>query len=316
MKILVLGAAGFIGSHVCECLLKKNYEVVGLDNFLKGKPENISHLLGEKNFSFIKGDIFDENFFEQFAHEKFSAIVHLAGQTMVNKGQANPYFDAQENILGTIKVLELAKKNQARVIFSSTAAAYGDVPEKDLPIHETRPVQPQSFYGLSKCVAEKYFQLFAEHCHVEYVIFRFANVYGERQGSAQEGGVISLFCRAIANHQSLKIFGDGLQTRDFIYVGDIAQGIVQALSAAPEFCNTVYNLSTQTEINLLTLIQSLEKISQKKIAVNYFPANQGDILKSSLSNEKAKKNLSWQPSTTLQEGLQKTYEFCLNEIKK
>ncbi len=156
--------------------------------------------------------------------------MHLAAQTMVNSSIKDPIFDAFENIMGTLNVLEAARQCGARVVFASTAAAYGDVVEDDLPVVESQALSPQSFYGLTKVGVEKYLALYHQHYGLDYVICRFANVYGERQGDKGEGGVISIFAKRIAAGKDITIYGDGTQTRDFVYAGDIVRGICKAMT--------------------------------------------------------------------------------------
>lgn len=250
---------------------------------------------------------------QQIVSEQFDVIVHLAAQTMVDVSIKEPVFDASENIMGTLNVLEAARQCGARVIFASTAAAYGDVAEMDLPIHESQSLHPQSFYGLTKVGAEKYLQLYHDIYGLDYVICRFANVYGERQGDTGEGGVISIFAKRIAAGEDITIFGDGGQTRDFVYAGDIARGICKAVTT--ENVNTVYNLSTQTETSLLQLVNVMSDIMGKKIEPHFDAPREGDIYRSVLSNEKAARYLDWKPECSLEDGLEKTLKYFAECVK-
>lgn len=194
-----------------------------------------------------------------------------------------------------------------RIVFSSSAATYGDVNEKALPIPETLPQLPLSFYGLTKMTVEKYLALYQQAFGIHYVVLRFSNVYGERQGNGGEGGVISIFAKALAQGKGITIYGDGNQTRDFVYAGDIARGIRKALTT--ENCDTCYNLSSETEISLNELVHVFSDIVGKRIVPEYGLAREGDIVRSSLSNEKARKNLQWEPIVLLEDGLKRTYEY-------
>lgn len=308
MKVLVTGGAGFIGSHLVRQLIANGDEVYVLDNLSTG---NLSHL-PRAGFTFWKQDIRDNNIIQQIIFAQFDAIVHLAAQTMVDASIKDPEFDATENILGTIHVLEAARKsNVRRVIFASTAAAYGDVAEDVLPIRENEKLKPMSFYGLSKVTVEKYLALYNKMYGLNYVICRFANVYGERQGDSGEGGVISIFAKRIANGQDITIFGDGEQTRDFVYAGDIAAGICKALVTAK--MNTVYNLSTQTETSLNELVDILGRVAGCKLPIAHGSVREGDIYRSMLSNEKAVNNLMWKPAVGLLKGLQRTYDYFVKQ---
>lgn len=305
MNILVTGGAGFIGSHLVRHLLAKGENVTALDNLSTGLAENLP-----PEAKLVEMDILDEELPKVVAAGAFDAIVHLAAQTMVDTSIKNPLLDTRENLLGTVQVLEAARAaNVKRVIFASTAAVYGDVKEDDLPVREAQPTLPLSFYGLSKLSVEKYLEMYEKLYGMEYVVLRFANVYGERQGDGGEGGVISIFAKAVAEGRDITIYGDGEQTRDFVYAGDIAEGILAALRT--EEVNAAYNLSTQTETSLRELVSLLAEIRGREIVPKYGAEREGDIYKSMLSNSRARRGLDWQPATTLAEGLRRTYEyFC------
>lgn len=280
------------------------HEVVVLDNLSTGAREH----LPAGGFTFWQMDDREPAARERIVAGHFDAIVHLAGQTMVDASIRDPHFDASENVLGTVNVLEAARESGVkRVIFASTAAAYGDVTEDLLPVREELPLRPLSFYGLTKVMVEHYLDLYHELYGLDYVVLRFANVYGERQGDKGEGGVISIFAKRVARGEGLTIFGDGGQTRDFIYAGDIARGICRAL--VTEQVNTVYNLSTQMETSLRELVASLARVTGEELTPVYAEAREGDIYRSALANEKAKAGLVWQPEVSLDEGLRRTVEY-------
>lgn len=303
MKVLVTGGAGFIGSHLMRRLTEHGIEAVALDNFSFGRRENLP-----AEAEVIEADVLSDDLGQLVAAGQFDAIVHLAGQTMVNSSIDDPAFDAQQNVLGTVNVLEAARRNGVkRVIFASTAAAYGNVTEADLPLKESMELCPMSFYGLSKVTVERYLELYHDVYALDYVVLRFANVYGERQGDSGEGGVISIFARRIAEGKDITIFGDGEQTRDFIYAGDIAAGIEAAL--VTEETNAAYNLSTQTETSLRELINILSNVAGEKIIPRYAAERSGDIYKSMLSNARARRGLGWKPEISLEEGLRRTYNY-------
>ena len=307
MKVLVTGGAGFIGSHLMRKLLAEGAEAVALDNLSFGRREN---LLPEMEL--VETDVLGDELDQVVAAGHFDAIVHLAGQTLVGTSIEDPATDAEQNILATIRVLEAARKNGvSRVIFSSTAASYGDVLESELPIKEAHKLSPMSFYGLSKVTVEQYLELYHQIFGLDYVVLRFANVYGERQGDGGEGGVISIFTKSIAAGNEITIFGDGEQTRDFVYAGDIAAGIWAALHTATP--NAAYNLSTQTETSLRELVNILSNIAGRRIEPKYGPERAGDIYKSMLSNARARRGLGWKPAVSLEDGLRRTYEYFVNK---
>ncbi|MDD6134179.1 MAG: GDP-mannose 4,6-dehydratase [Selenomonadaceae bacterium] len=303
MNILVTGGAGFIGSHLLQELERDNHDVVVIDN---GSSGDYGHLVG---FDVLlwKVDICNVKIIKKILAGKFDVIIHLAAQTMVDASIKSPIFDASENIMGTLNVLEAARRCGARVIFASTAAAYGDVMENELPVMESHELSPQSFYGLTKVGVEKYLALYHQHYGLDYVICRFANVYGERQGDKGEGGVISIFAKRIAAGKDITIYGDGSQTRDFVYAGDIARGICKAMTT--ENVNTVYNLSTQTETSLLDLVRIMSEVSGCEITPKFGPVRDGDIYRSMLSNRKAKEDLGWEPQVSLADGLRRTMAY-------
>lgn len=226
MKILVTGGAGFIGSHLVRQLMEAGDDVISLDNLSTGLRENLP-----EGARLEVMDTHDDKVEDLFRQEHFDAVVHLAAQTLVSDSMVDPENDMYQNIAGTVHIMECCRKyGVKRVIFSSSAATYGDVDEKALPVQETLPQIPLSFYGLTKMTVEKYLALYHMAFGIHYVVLRFSNVYGERQGDGGEGGVISIFAKRLAKGQDITIFGNGKQTRDFVYAGDIARGIRLALT--------------------------------------------------------------------------------------
>lgn len=299
MKVLVTGGAGFIGSHVVEKLIAENCHVVVLDNLSTGLREHIP-----AGVAFVEMDIRSGDLLALFEQEKFDAVIHLAAQTMVPVSLDKPDFDCDVNVLGTVNVLEACRKTGVkRIAFASSAAVYGDA--GSVPIVETEQTAPASFYGLSKLVVEKYLQLYHQVFGLEYVALRYANVFGERQGDGGEGGVISIFTRKVSKGEALTVFGDGGQTRDFIYVGDVAAANYQAL--VTENVNRIYNISTQQETSVNDLINTLENIHGAAIEKVYTAPREGDIYRSALSNQDATTLLGWQPKMGLYEGLERTF---------
>ncbi|MCE5287412.1 MAG: NAD-dependent epimerase/dehydratase family protein [Pelosinus sp.] len=302
MKVLVTGGAGFIGSHIVEKLLAHNYEVSIVDNLSTGLQENI-----HKDAAFFQMDIRSSELAALFAQKKFDMVIHLAAQTMVPKSLNDPYYDCDVNILGIVNVLEACRKhNVKRVIFPSSAAVYGDL--ADIPLTEELAAKAQlcSFYALSKMTSERYLAMYQAVYGLEYVVLRYANVYGERQGDSGEGGVVSIFARKARGGQSIVIFGDGGQTRDFIYAGDVAEANCQALITKSP--NRVYNISTMQETSVNDLALHMEKVSGHTLKKEYQAPRQGDIYRSCLSNEAAEQLLDWAPKMPLAEGLLRTYQ--------
>ena len=297
MKVLVTGGAGFIGAYLVRELEKNNQDVVVVDNLSTGSRANLS-----KDINLIEMDICDERMAKFIAKGSFDAIVHLAGQTNVNESIRKPKIDAQANVIGTVNLLEAVRKsNVKRIVFASTAAVYGNVEEKNLPVEETQSLNPTSFYALTKITAESYFSLYSKIFGVEYMILRFANVYGELQCKKGEASVVNIFLDLAVRGKEITVYGDGKQTRDFVHAKDIARGIYCALTT--ENKNLICNLSTQTEISLNYLIELLEEILDKKIRSINLESRVGDIKRSSLSNKSARNFLNWNPQINLSDGL-------------
>lgn len=306
MNVLVTGGAGFIGSHLVRALLDRGYAVTVVDDLSNGRRSNIPDQAG-----FICMDISSPLLFDVMDRSRFQCVIHLAAQTRVDVSIKNPYDDMRNNVMGTVNVLEGARKTGVqRIIFASSAAVYGNPPESDLPIRESYPLNPISFYGLSKATAESYLRLYQTWYGLNYVILRFANVYGERSCSS-EGGVINVFAERAARDQDITIFGDGLQSRDYIYVGDIVRGIMQAMKTT--YVNEVYHLSTGREASLNDVVSALQQSSGKTLAPAYSKVRNGDIYRSVLSNEKTRRLLAWHPNTMLEDGIARTYQFACRQ---
>ncbi|NCD07961.1 MAG: NAD-dependent epimerase/dehydratase family protein [Negativicutes bacterium] len=308
MRILILGGAGFIGSHLVELLQNNaNHEMVVLDNLSSGLEDNIP-----QSIQFYKMDVRDHEMEDVFKKHKFDVVVNLAAQTMVPFSLEHPDVDADINILGLINVLECCRKyGVKRIIFSSSAAVYGN--NTKVPLTEKEALTPMSFYGISKMVAEHYLRVYHELYGLDAIVFRFANVYGERQGNGGEGGVVSIFGRRIAEGLPLVLFGDGGQTRDFVYAGDIAEAIIASLNAEGYL---ILNVSNKIEVSINELIEKFSAVSQKHFKVEYKEARNGDIYRSCLDNTALIKALNTSPQTSLQEGLAKTYTYFAELVRE
>jgi len=300
MKVLVTGGAGFIGSHIVDQLVVEGHEVVVVDDLSTGSLDNVN-----LQAAFVRLSVLDDELLDLFAREKFDVVLHLAAQTIVASSLAHPDVDARVNVLGTLQVLEGCRQHGVeRIIFASSAAVYGDVAV--LPVPEESDKQPTSFYGLSKLTAENYIQMYHALYGLNYLILRYANVYGERQGDRGEGGVVSIFAGCINQQGTLNIYGDGGQTRDFVYVGDVAAANVQAVTTP--YTNRILNISNQTETSVNELAALFGEIANWKGSPVYQPARSGDILRSMLRNSEARAALDWRPRTDLRTGLARTYK--------
>lgn len=300
LKVLITGGAGFIGSHVTDVMLSAGYSVTVVDNLVTGSRNNL-----RREAELIALDICDEEIDSIFSQVKPQIVIHLAAQTSVTRSMSNPYVDAKTNVTGTLRILDnCVKHNVQKIIYASSAAVYGT--PVTLPINEEHPLQPLSFYGLSKLTPEKYIELHHSLFNIPFTIFRFANVYGPRQDAVGEGGVVSIFLSKLMKQQTPIIYGDGEQTRDFIYVKDIAQAILAAITSGSGGC---YNLSTGTASSINSLLRLACSIVGSPFEPQYYPARQGDIIHSILDNTRAKQNLNWQPVYSLETGLMETHEF-------
>ncbi|GGF25924.1 UDP-glucose 4-epimerase [Halobacillus andaensis] len=299
MKVLVTGGAGFIGSHIAEELLKQHYEVVVVDNLITGNRENIP--LG---VTFYQADV-REDLSEIFTKEKPDFVIHQAAQVSVAHSMNQPIYDSEENIISTINLLEASvNHNIKKFVFASSAALYGN-PEY-LAIDEKHVVNPISFYGLSKLNAESYIQLFSRLYGLSYTILRYANVYGMRQDTKGEAGVVAIFIEQALKGESPTIFGDGEQTRDFVFVKDVAKANVASLHNGD---NEVINISNCSQTSVLEIINNLSEITGKPVSPTFQPERPGDIRHSYLSNLKALKLLNWYPSYEFFQGIEETIAY-------
>ena len=296
-KVLITGGAGFIGSHVADRFLLNNYEVIAADNLVTGNIDNING----KNIKFFNIDIRDrEKLEELFKNEQPDYVIHLAAQVSVSSSVEDVSYDAEENITALINILELCRKyNTEKIVFSSTAAVYG-IPE-EVPSRETNKTAPLSPYGLSKLTGEEYIKMYSRLFGVNYVILRYANVYGPRQSAHGEAGVVSIFNDKIKVNGDIFIEGDGLQTRDFVYVKDVSGA--NYICATEDIKNETFNVSTNTDISILELFNTMKKYSGYEKDAFHKQARKGDIRNSRLDNNKLLKNTSWKPEYTLDQGL-------------
>lgn len=306
MNILVTGGAGFIGSHLTDALIEAGHHVTVVDNLSTGCKDYINKQARFSQIDIRNGQALDEI----FKQGQFQIVFHEAAQTLVPYSIEHPLEDADLNIIGLLNVLECCRRYSVRkVLFSSSAAVYGDNP--NVPITEEEPLKPMSFYGLTKVTAERYIQLYHEIFGLSYAILRYSNVYGERQGSHGEGGVVYVFSKALAKGKDLTIYGDGNQSRDFVYVKDVVRANIAAMDENVE--PDIYNISTQIETTVNALKEILFYFSHAAASVSYEPARAGDIYRSALNHTKAVNHLKWRPKTKLMPGLLSTYNYFAEE---
>ena len=305
MKILVTGGAGFIGSHIVEKLLLNGYHVTVIDDLSTGQVECVA-----EDATFYHMSILDPGLDAVFLHEKPDVVIHHAAQIDVQRSLKDPVHDLRINVEGTLRLLELCRQYDVRkFIYASSAAVYGN--PQYLGIDEAHPIRPISFYGVSKYAPEQYIRIYAELYGLRYTILRYANVYGIRQIPKGEGGVVAIFVDKLVKGEKPIIYGDGEQTRDFIYVEDVAAANVAALTRGD---NEILNISTGRPTSVNELLYLLNELNGTEIQPIYQSERPGDIRHSYLKNDKACQVLGWSPKFLLREGLKKTLDYYRKKI--
>ena len=304
-KILITGGAGFIGSHLADELIKKGYEVVVVDNLSTGSKSNLNGKV-----KFYKIDVQDKKMSNVFLKEKPDIVFHFAAQIDVRKSVESPSEDAKINILGSLNILENCNKFKVKkIIFSSTGGAiYGDA--NIVPTPESYVEYPMSPYGIAKLATEKYLNYYNKNFRISFTALRFANVYGPRQNSKGEAGVIAIFCDKVFSKNQPIINGDGLQTRDFVYVLDVVGAAVMAMQTEK---NGIFNVGTSKETNINDIFSIIKKESGSDFKEIHGPAQKGEQQRSCLNYSKIKAELNWEPKISLEEGLKKTVNWFKNK---
>lgn len=301
MKIVVTGGAGFIGSHVCDAFVQKGHEVYALDNLSSGKRENL-----DPKVKLVVADIRSPEAAELISDVKPDALCHLAAQMDVRKSVEDPRFDAEANILGMLNLLEAAQKAKVKkVIFSSTGGAiYGEQDVFPAPeSHATRPISP---YGVSKAAGELYLGYYFAQYQLPYVALRYANVYGPRQNPHGEAGVVAVFSQRLVAGKPCTIFGDGRQTRDFVFGPDVARA--NYLAFEKDYVGAV-NIGTGTETDINQLYAHLAKAAGVSAPATHAEGKPGEQKRSCITPALAEKVLGWKPSVNLADGLEKTVAY-------
>ncbi|HEX9562432.1 MAG TPA: NAD-dependent epimerase/dehydratase family protein [Gemmatimonadaceae bacterium] len=308
-RALVTGGAGFIGSHVADFLRADGYHVEVLDDLSSGRRENLPagtvlhhiDIASAEAAAVVRGGRFD-------------VLCHLAAQIDVRKSVDDPAFDARVNVVGSLNLLEAvrASGHATRVIFSSTGGAiYGDF--VSVPSVEEMPKDPESPYGIAKLSVELYLAYYARVHGIETVALRYSNVYGPRQDPHGEAGVVAIFCNRLMRGEALTVFGDGLQTRDYVFVMDVARANLAAATAALPVARQLdvraYNIGTGRETSVMELANTLQQASGQVMAIQRASARPGELPRSAVSNAKAARELGWTPLVSLEDGLRQTYDY-------
>jgi len=294
MRILVTGGAGFIGSWLVTALLDIGHQVAVIDNLVTG---NLLRL--DRRAVFYQTDICDKSLLTIIQKEQSEIVFHLAAQVSVKNSMNSPRSDLHTNIDGSVNLFQLSGQNGVKkIIYTSSAAVYGF--PLQLPISENDPIKPLSAYGISKYAAEMYLQLISSTYGMDHTIFRFANVYGSGQSTEQEGGVVAIFADKLYNSHPIEVFGDGEQTRDFIFVNDVVTACLKSIDYGN---NEIFNISTGQANSVNQVHQSITRILGKEGVIKYLPARPGDIRHSVLNPEKANDMLGWNARYDLEHGL-------------
>jgi UDP-glucose 4-epimerase len=302
MKVLVTGGAGFIGSHVVDMYIDHGYEVVVVDDLSTGRLSNLNPAA-----TFYKLDIRSPRLASIFEKERPDYLNHHAAQMDVRRSVIDPLFDADVNILGSINLIECAKKFEVkRFIYISTGGAVYGEPEY-LPCDEAHPIKPICQYGASKHTVEHYLYMYQQLYGLEYVVLRYPNVYGPRQDPHGEAGVVAIFTGQMLNGKRATVNGDGEQERDFVYVGDCARANLLALQTKNG--STIYNLGSGQGTSVNQIFDVLKEITGYKLEPFHGPAKVGETRRIYLDAKKACVELDWVPTVSLEEGLKRTVDY-------
>ncbi len=307
MKILVTGGAGFIGSHIADTLLAAGHQVVIIDNLHTGKRANVP-----AQASFYEIDIRNAAALDElFAREKFDAICHQAALANVRESMSNPAVYAEVNVIGTLNLLDLARKHGVgKIVMASTGGAvygegYSEAGDR-LPFTEKSWPQPKDNYGANKLSCEFHLNLYHANYGIDYVALRYPNVYGPRQDSKGEAGVVAIFAGAMLAGQPTKITGDGTQQRDYAYVGDIARANRLALESDAV---GIYNVGTGIPTDVNTIHKTLSQVIEYEQEPSYVARPAGEVLATYLDSSKAQRDLGWEAQVPLAEGLRRVVEW-------
>jgi len=308
MKIAVTGGAGFIGSNIADALIANGHKVTIIDNLITGKRENIPSAA-----EFQEIDIASPVIDKIFERGQFDVMYHLAAQMDVRKSVENPAFDAEINILGGINLLQACVKHKVKkVIFSSTGGAiYGE--QEVFPADELHAANPVSPYGISKLAFEKYLFFYNLQWSLSYVCLRYANVFGPRQNSEGEAGVVAIFCKKLLKGEKAVIYGDGGQTRDFVFVEDVVNANLLALNYGSSMA---FNVGTGIETDINTLYEKIKNGTGSKQPRINLEGKPGEQRRSCISYDKIKKFLGWEPKVTLDQGVERTVAFFKAQVER
>jgi UDP-glucose 4-epimerase len=308
MKALVTGGAGFIGSALTDRLLAEGHDVDAVDDLSSGSLANLADARAQRSsrFSFHRLDVRAPAMADLIARRRPQIVYHLAAQADVRVSVARPAFDADVNILGSLNVCQGAlAAGASKVVFAGSGGTLYGIPE-DIPVREGHPQHPVSPYGVSKKAVGDYLHYYRETHGVEYTVLALANVYGPRQDPHGEAGVVAIFAGKLLGRERPTIFGDGEQTRDFVYVDDVVDGFVRA---ADKGGGLIMNIGTGEETTVQQLFDRMARLTGFKDPAHYAPARMGELQRSALDPGRAAIHLGWKPWTGMDEGLRRTLEW-------
>lgn len=305
MNILVTGGAGFIGSHIVDRYIAAGHRVTVIDNFSTGVRENLN-----PQADIIEADVRDCGTVKSLLRfGKFDLVNHHAAQLDVRASVQDPQFDAEINIIGSLNLLQAAVESGVRqVIFASSAGTvYGE--QEYFPADERHPTNPISPYGVAKLTVEKYLHYYHHVAGLKYVVLRYTNVYGPRQNPHGEAGVVAIFCQQMLHHIAPTIYGDGQQTRDYVFALDVANANQAALEYLAADRTGVFNICSNTETTVNQLFHLLNRVTGRDFPEAYAPARSGEQLRSVCSYHHAQQELGWTPSMNFEQGIAETMKF-------
>ena len=301
MNVLVTGGAGFIGSHIVDRCVQEGHQVSVIDDLSTGRKKNLN-----RDAAFYKMDISSSRIERVFRNERPVVLVHMAAQMNVRRSTEDPRFDAQVNILGTINLMEHAVKHGVRkVVFASSGGTvYGE--QEVFPAPESHPLQPLSPYGISKLTCEYYLKYFEYVAGIKSVALRFANVYGPRQNPEGEAGVVAIFTQKMLRGDQPLINGNGMQTRDYVYIGDVLEAVMRSMN--PDVAG-IYNVGTGREATVNAIFSELKTLTNSECKEIHGPAKTGELERSVLDASKLSKDTGWEAGMSLADGLKETVQF-------
>lgn len=311
MTVLITGCAGFIGSNLAEELLKRGEEVIGIDNFepyysIALKKENIKILRKYKNFKFKKISVLNINSIN--FESDIDIIYHEAAIAGTRSSIKEPFKYCKIDVLGTVGVLEFARKTNSKVVYASSSSVYGEVDYKDLPVKESRPARPISPYGLAKFQGEEWCNMFTKVYGIRTVCLRYFTVYGPRQRPDE---AFMKFMIKILKNEPIEIYGDGSQTRDFTFIKDVVEGTILAGNNG----NGVYNIASGKRIVLKDAIKIIKNVCKKEVKIKYIEKQEGDVTHTLGDISKAKNELGYLPKTTIEEGIKQQIDWIKTKYK-